>query len=377
MKPEDDTTLSPDDDPIEATAAAWLAEREEGLAPAQAREFERWCRQDPRHAAAVARLEHACAVLQKLPFIKDRLRVDAAQRFPEQTLANASGWRTAFNALHPLRGFRLAALGIAAAVALGAVALWQWPAAVAETRYATASQGYESVLLEDGSVLELNSNSDARVRFSRQERTVTLASGEAHFKVAPDPRRPFIVRAGDVAVRAVGTAFNVRLGPDELEVLVTQGRVSVSPAAVDLPARPPRANPDPSRSAGLTAPPAQVRVGGGATFLIANERAIVPFRTAEVAPRVEKVEPAAILQALAWQERKLQFSETPLREVAEQFNRRNRLQLVIADPELAGRPVGGTFAADNVEAFVRLLEKSGNVVAERRSEWQIVLRQAR
>ena len=71
------------------------------------------------------------------------------------------------------------------------------------------------------------------------------------------------------------------------------------------------------------------------------------------------------------------FAETPLRDVIAQFNRRNRVQLILGDASLGERPVGGTFAADNVEGFVRLLEGSGTIAIERRSEFEIVLRQVR
>ena len=94
-------------------------------------------------------------------------------------------------------------------------------------------------------------------------------------------------------------------------------------------------------------------------------------------PIVEQVAPEAIREALAWQERRLVFAETPLRDVVAQFNRRNRLQLVVGDAALAERPVGGTFAADNVEGFVRLLAGSGTIAVERRGEFEIVLRASR
>ena len=81
-----------------------------------------------------------------------------------------------------------------------------------------------------------------------------------------------------------------------------------------------------------------------------------------------------IRQTLGWQERKLFFADVPLRDVVQEFNRRNRLQLVIQDQELAERPVGGTFASDNIEGFLRLLEGSGVVTTERRGEWEVMLR---
>jgi transmembrane sensor len=92
---------------------------------------------------------------------------------------------------------------------------------------------------------------------------------------------------------------------------------------------------------------------------------------------VEKVAPEVVRETLSWQERRLVFAETPLRDVVAEFNRRNRLQLVLDDPALAARPVGGTFAADNVEAFLRLLETTGAVVVDRRDPAAVVLRPAR
>ena len=66
-----------------------------------------------------------------------------------------------------------------------------------------------------------------------------------------------------------------------------------------------------------------------------NERTVIAFippkSAAPVppAPVVEKITNDALRAALSWQERKLVFSETPLRDVVAQFNRRNRLQLIL------------------------------------------------
>jgi transmembrane sensor len=319
---------------IAAAAAQWLAERAEGLGPAQERALAQWRRADARHEAAFARLERAQALLERLPFAAEHL---ADLRAPAATPARRRRW------------IALAGAGAAAAALIVAAAVWRAqpaPAPAAGTDYATSAGGYERVLLADGSTLELNAESAARVRFSAAERRVELLAGEAHFSVARDPARPFVVAAGGVAVRAVGTAFNVRLADAAVEVLVTHGQVRVAPQA---------------------AAPAS------APLLAAGQRAVLE-REAPAAPaRIDAVAPAAIAQALAWQERKLVFADTPLREVVEQFNRRNRTQLALGDPALAARPVGGTFAADNVEAFVRLLEAAGDIIAAPRGEREIVL----
>jgi transmembrane sensor len=116
------------------------------------------------------------------------------------------------------------------------------------------------------------------------------------------------------------------------------------------------------------------------TFLIVTVPPLAlgpPAASPASTPVVDKVTSEALREALSWQERKLVFAETPLRDVVAQFNRRNRLQLVLGDASLAERPVGGTFAADNVEGFVRLLEGSGTIAVERRDEMTVILRAVR
>jgi len=349
---------SEDDERIADTASRWLAERNDGLSSARTREFQRWCLADPRHAAAVARLEAACAILEEMPRVRAELQPVVG--FPAaRPMAVRGPSRPAWWSL---------VAGLAAIVCLTALGWWQWPGAISAVEsYTTSAGGFERVVLADGSVVELNADTAVHVAFARNERRVVLMSGEAHFAVAPDAARPFIVSAGDVSVRAVGTAFNVRLATAAVEVLVTEGRVAVArptdPASLND-RRPRGSNPRASVSQ-----------------LHAYERLVIPnpvplAQTGLAPPVVERISPEMVRTALAWQERKLVFADTPLREVVGQFNRRNRLQLVIADPALDERPVGGTFAADNAEGFVRLLEGSRTIVVERRGEFEILLRAA-
>lgn len=341
---------SVDQEAIEAIAAAWLAQRDEGLSTEETTEFAAWQRADPRHAAAVARLERAWSALAQLREFRP-----AARRHPDHDLLRRPAPRRAVS--------RIEAAGwaaIAAAAALMVAWLWQGnsrgPAtpAVMPT-YATSAGGYQRVTLEDGSLLELNANTSVRVQYTRDERRLWLDRGEAHFTVAKNKERPFRVHAGDLAVRAVGTEFNVRQGGGALEVLVTEGRVQVeAPTPAVLPEVP--------------------------TLVAGDRAAIAAASAAPAAPRrltIERLGPAAIRDALAWQEPRLVFADTPLGEAVNQFNRRNALQVRIGDDELATLPVAGSFRADNVEGFVRLLESGNEIRAERTEPNQIILRRAR
>lgn len=333
--------FSADDDVIETAAAEWLLEREEGFGPGRAAAFEAWCAV-PRHLVVLRRTERTLGLLAQLPAVRaplaDRLATREAQ--PRVIPWRPSSW----------------AAGMAALLLLCGLAWWFARTDGAGGRhFATAATRQQQVALVDGSVLNLNVSTDVRVDLSRAARRVTLTTGEAHFAVAPDPGRPFIVTAGDVAVRAVGTAFSVRLGPGGVDVLVTEGKVEVTRLA--------------KGSSPATALPA------GREHLVAGERTFVTHAAAGPAA-VEQVAPEALLAAVRWHSPMMTFSDLPLQDAVALFNRRNTRQLVLADPALGARRIGGTFAADQVEAFVRLLVQDGDVAVARRSDAEIVLRAA-
>jgi transmembrane sensor len=205
--------------------------------------------------------------------------------------------------------------------------------------------------LEDGSVVDLNRGAAVEVDFTATERRVTLVRGEANFTVAKDVARPFIVTAGGVAVRAVGTVFNVRLGGAGVEVVVAEGRVQVDApggAAQD-----------------------------GAQVLAVGQSAVVPLAKVAATPQIVTLTEAQLAARLAWQPRLLDFTNAPLSEIVADFNRRNPVQLVVGEPALGGLRLSAAFRSDNVEGFVRLMESDFGMRAEWRSEREIVLRRAK
>jgi transmembrane sensor len=150
-------------------------------------------------------------------------------------------------------------------------------------------------------------------------------------------------------VRAVGTAFNVRLGAATVEVLVTEGQVRVN-------------------SSGSAHAP-------GISILRIGQRAVVPLSSGSLPPQVTHVSAEEIAYYLGWKPKLLEFASTPLKEVVAEFNRRNHVQLVIADPALCAVPIVASFRSDNIDGFVRLLELSAGVQAERDGD-TIALRRA-
>ncbi|MBW7896430.1 MAG: FecR domain-containing protein [Opitutaceae bacterium] len=340
---------------IEARAAAWLAQQDDGLTEAEIRVFAAWRAEDPRHEAAVTRLEQAWETMQQLR----NFRPDAAQHPDRDLLAPEKIENMISFPVRPV-------LAAAAAIAVMAAAMFfgilsppppDHPAPaplVAADYYATTAGGYQRATLPDGSVVELNEQSEMNLRFTKGERRVVLRKGEIHFTVTKNRERPFIVEANGVNVRAIGTAFNVRMMTDVIEVLVTEGVVSLD-------------NPR-NESPGATTEPPMINAG---------DRAVVDLNSATSRLWIEHLTEAAIDEALSWQGSWLVFVDTPLSEVVSQFNGRNKVQITIEDAELGNSLVRGNFHAENIEGLVRLMASDEDILVVRPSPDQVIIRRAR
>jgi transmembrane sensor len=152
----------------------------------------------------------------------------------------------------------------------------------------------------------------------RDAREVRL-EGRAHFSVAPDPARPFRVRtrAGDVEV--LGTRFDLSTREEDLQLIVVEGRVSLSAAG------------------------AAIEVGGGEISGIADGALIPPRRV---------MNPDSALQ---WVGTFLVFRSTPLADAAREVERVYGVSIRIPDPSIAARTVTATFADQDAAQVARVL----------------------
>jgi len=338
-------------DPLERLIADWLGNT---ISPEDFRILDARLRADPAARATLRRAAHLDSALRDWAA---RQEISAAWAGADSAKPSLASDRPLTpTASSPFRRW-LWPLAAAAAVALS-VATYHFGALSAPQPPTPSTR-----VLADGTVVELNGAAVIAADFSATERRVRLERGEAHFTVTKDAARPFTVTAAGVSVRAVGTAFNVRLADAAVEVLVTEGQVRLQPP-------PAAAAPGHSPSA----PPAQP-AAAPELMLAARQRAIVATTpaTAAVAPDVATFTPSEIARVLAWQHRLLNFTATPLGEVVAALNRRNATQLVLADPELAALRVSASLRSDNIHGFVKLLETGFAVRAEPRGDAEIVL----
>jgi transmembrane sensor len=206
--------------------------------------------------------------------------------------------------------------------------------------YQTAHGEQIEAQLPDGSEVRLNTDSSITVRYTRSERVVEIARGQALFTVAGEDHRRFRVAAGKAQILAVGTRFDTYRKPDGTVVTVVEGSVVV------LAGHPPP--PDVTEF-----PPDALRLNAG--YQVHVDAAGVLAQPIQV----------DVQQTLAWLQQKIAFEQRPLGEVAEEFNRYGSIPIEIDDAALRALPISGVFDANDIDSFVAFLQTLDGVRVER------------
>ena len=332
-----------------AIAAHWLIRLEGEASPELWEEFQGWLYADARHRAAFIRLRTGWNRCDKLKMLRpDNGTIDADLLGKIEIVTDDEPAPIVDQPVPvPARGATLAARRfgdlsrrqwLATSAAVGAVAILA--AGYVTLRghagtYTTEIGERQEIHLSDGSTVELNTDSELKVRLSGERRDLMLSRGEALFHVAHDIGRPFYVTASGTVVRAVGTAFSVRIREDNrVVVLVTEGRVAVgTPENTDRPV--------------LNANAAAVSAGEGAVV-----------RRGRVA--VTRMQTADMARKLSWTVGRLYFQGETLNEAVGEFNRYNKRHLLITDPSITQTTVGGgNFRTTDLDSFVAALEQLG------------------
>lgn len=197
--------------------------------------------------------------------------------------------------------------------------------------YWTTAGEQRLLALTDGSTIELNSRSKIQVRYSEHERTVEMLEGQALFHVAKDVARPFLVRSGEMSVRAVGTQFDVYKKSSGIVVTVVEGRVAA-----------------------------------GSIMLAAGEQVVLTQKS------VRKTEHPNVASATAWTQREIVFDSASLTEVAEEFNRYNDRELVIDRSALGDLHISGVFSSTDPTSLIHFLrQRPGLRITETAAEIRI------
>ena len=321
---------------ISQEAAEWFARMKDPHVPLDDRQrFLRWLKQSQIHVAEYLRVAGIDGDLRRA-----QLTCALTGETPSNVVPLFAGEskRSSASAIGSLRwkiAAAVAACALATLLSLGVGTAWR------ERSVDTELGQWKTVTLADGSELQLGPNTRVTLDIGDAERSIALVRGEAYFKVAKDPTRPFLVQANAYAVRAVGTEFAVSRRKGEVIVTVRQGTVRVTQ------------NPKSSKARDSDDEPLSVPISADYQLRIADTWPVTPSRI-------------DVRYALAWRERQLMFKAgDTLADAVEEFNLRNKVQLRL-EPRARSLPVRGSFDASDPVAFARTVDKTSPVVAVRR-----------
>jgi transmembrane sensor len=332
-------------DELLRAAAEWSVELSSAeISPRRIAQWQQWLAASEAHRDAFDRIQSTLLAIDRsagenipLP-IEAEMASDAYDGSVPVSVWKARASRTP--AGRASRGAWVDALrrhrGIAVGLAASVVAALALPLALqfirssrfepAVTIVETRAGENRDVSLDDGSTVSVGARSVLWATLSRDAREVTLERGEAFFRVAKDPARPFSVKIGNASVAAVGTAFNIRRTRERVVVAVAEGIVKVAAPAAQ----------------GASASPAQLGVGQQ-----------LSINTSDGSSSMQVVDAGAIA---AWRDGLLQYRDEPLPSVIADVTRYSEYDIVIADPAVAELRVTGTVFANDVESWLQSLE---------------------
>jgi transmembrane sensor len=336
-------TLTPRES--DAQAASWDARLRSHDSTSEDRErFAAWRNSDPQNAESFERLQSALATL--------RNAADSPQLRGLLESARIVEHRSARFAL-----FGRVAIAASIAVIMGTAAFWlltrhapvmlssesmQYHSRSTDT-WSTGAGERRTLALRDGSSVTMNASTRLEAEWFDNQRRIRLLAGQALFRVATDPLRPFVVSAGSRTVTALGTTFDVQLRPAALRVTLIDGRVSVGPLQ-------------------------ESAVSDVVELTPSQEFEAV----ADHAPTVRRVDAVA---AAAWADGQVIFTDNSLPDAVAEMNQYSPKQIVAA-PELARFRINGMFRAGNQDGFVAAVTSYYPIHAREDSGGRIILEPA-
>jgi len=362
-------------EPLRETAAAWHDRMHREKVPDDARAaFAQWLAESPAHRAAYEDIDRTWGDLRAAAHDPQilALRHEAALRLTRRTSKRTRpfAWAAAAVVL-TVMGTSLVAMSMHSTSGRSlTVLLLDVFRTTDDRRYATATGQRLTVTLRDGSQLTLNTQTELQIAFTKTERAVRLIRGQALFEVAKDPARPFVVTAHSRRFIAVGTAFDVRLAGEQIELTMVEGTVRVerdtnlSPtASVALPTA--RAATAVPRSIARRDPPPGAPPA--VTSLTAGEQLTVNSGDED------HVRPADAERVTSWRRGQVIFENTRLADAIAELNRYSETKIELADPALSDLRISGGFATGRPALFVEAITSYFSIQVTRADERAVVL----
>ncbi|WP_430392385.1 FecR family protein [Dyella sp. 20L07] len=301
---------TPNDQTLRIAADWWLRLRAPVVTEQTMEQWLAWTDEDLSHLTA---FEHITDLATRLSALGEVSRAQLLAEFapPQVTTRRWQPWAAAAAVTLVLMG--------------GALTWMQLGKQSAPQVYTSAVAAQRDLTLEDGSRVSLGGATQLTTRFSRDQREVVLTEGEAYFEVVHNAERPFVVQAGKLTIRDIGTAFDVRRTGDRVTISMAEGRVRIFDGAN-------------AKGEGLEA------VAGQA----------VSYDPLHGTMRVSSTDPS---RAASWRDARLEFDNEPLSVVVANINRYSNRPVRIVDADLAPLTFTGTVRTDAIDDWLHALPK--------------------
>lgn len=173
---------------------------------------------------------------------------------------------------------------------------------------------YQTIHLPDGSTVILNKDSKLNYpsAFGNKHRDVYL-TGEGFFDIKHMPSRPFLVHTGNITIKVLGTAFNIRSYVNNVEVTVTRGKVQV------------------------------LKEDNVLGVLSASQQISFNNQSGNVITKIVDT-----LPVIAWKPAELFFNDITMQQAAEQMEKRFNVKISFANPAIKNCRVTATFSEDDL-----------------------------
>lgn len=321
------TGPAPIPDDIWHAAFDWLVARDGTLWTGdQETAFQEWLAADPRHAYAFGQVSKTWTSATFLSPIV------AAPPFPADNQGPVTSGIITRRQM--LAGMGAMAAGLALFVGTGG----------ARNLFAditTATGEFKSITLEDGTHVDLDTDTALRVDYSGPGRNATLLGGRAYFDVARDTRRPFTVTAGPARVSVLGTQFDLRMVGDKVSVAVEGGRVGVNLEGRNL------------------TPDAELQTGDRLQIDLGSRV-------------VRKSRPAAGIDT-TWRTGRLDVDDWSVADVLAELDRYHRGLIVMHDDAFGRRRVSGSFDLTRPQQAVQSVATAQGGTVRRLSPWILLV----
>jgi transmembrane sensor len=289
---------------VEDIAAGWVVDRQtiENWTAEKQAEFDMWLAQSVAHRTAYLRVNAGWK------------RTDRLTALRNSTERSAAGTR--------LRRASWSKIAVASCLAVGmAVLAGNYLTRASGQIIETPRGGHESLMLADGTHVELNTDSAISVQLGQDVRNVELLRGEASFQVKHDAARAFVVTVAKRRIVDLGTKFLVRLSPGSFEVALLEGRARLE------------GDPDSSQQHAIVLSPGEIAVA------------------TEHGTQVSMRSRQELLDRLAWQHGMIVLHEESLARAAEEFNRYGGPKVIVVGQKIAALTVNGAFQTTGAEDF--------------------------